>query len=482
MAAAACAPLAVEFDAACALPSEDATRQARCAAAQEAMWAACAAAEGDSAALASAAATLRAAGSSAGARVAAAAQLAHAAPAQTAEVLALLADAAVATKAPFSAVDRECVDAARAALATALRRTPALPRAAGAALLTAVAASAPCAWRTDTLRTLATALLPPDAPPPADDELSTPAHLVVVGDLHGQLEKTLTLWRRLERHIGAHAFPFAKVIFLGDYVDKGPNSKGVLEWLSSLPAAYPAQQHVFLVGNHDFSMATFLGLIDGVDAEEADAQAAAHNPWRRGELPLYEGPGAAGMHLQGRRWANGGRDKLYYSDKTCESYGVAFGDRAGLLAALPPAHAAFLAGLDFAHECALPLACAFTPLAGSCEEDGDEAAEWAEGDEEPARRLLALHAGLDAREHIDAQLARMAARDVTRSRLEQHSGREYVEHTHPELPGRRTVCVSGHHFTLALSKWRLIVDSGGGEDERAITALVFPGRAQVRSD
>jgi hypothetical protein len=489
---AACAPLALELDAACALPCDDAARPARCGAARDAMWAACAAtardaSEGDSAvlALAAAAATLHAPGSSEGARVAALAQLAHAAPAPPPpEVLLLLADAASGVKAPFCSADWPpasfAAAAARAALATALQRTPTLRRDTGAALLTAVAGSPACEWRTDTLRALAAGLHPPGAPPPSDEELAAPAHLVVVGDLHGQLTKTRQLWRRLERHIGTHAFAHAKIIFLGDYCDKGPDTRGVIEWLSSLPAAHPAQQHVFLVGNHDFSMASFLGLVAGVDGAASDAHAAAHNPWRSGELPLYTGPGAAGMHLQGRRWANAGEDKLYFSDRTFESYGVEFGDRGGLLAALPEAHKAFLRGLDFAHECALPLACAFTPLA--CATAVAEGGQGARVEEEPARRLVALHAGLDEREGMDAQLARMAARDACASRLEQHSGRAHVFKAHPEAASRRTVCVSGHHSVLQLSAWRLIVDSGAGEDCNPITAVIFPGRVQVQSD
>jgi hypothetical protein len=49
-------------------------------------------------------------------------------------------------------------------------------------------------------------------------------------------------------------------------------------------------------------MACFLGLVD-VDAGVADAKAARYVPWRPREPALYAGDGAAGMHLQGRRWA-----------------------------------------------------------------------------------------------------------------------------------------------------------------------------------
>eukprot|EP00951_Prasinocladus_malaysianus_P050421 scaffold680301_cov45-Prasinocladus_malaysianus.AAC.1 len=61
-----------------------------------------------------------------------------------------------------------------------------------------------------------------------------PSNTVLVGDIHGHLDKLRTLWQRLEDHLGAEAFLSARVVFLGDYVDRGPDTAGVLEWLSTL--------------------------------------------------------------------------------------------------------------------------------------------------------------------------------------------------------------------------------------------------------
>jgi hypothetical protein len=84
---------------------------------------------------------------------------------------------------------------------------------------------------------------------------------ICVGDLHGHLDRLRDLWRNLERKLGAEAFRSATVIFLGDYNDRGPDTKGVLDFLVSLPQRYPEQRHVFLCGNHDFAFAAFLGVL-----------------------------------------------------------------------------------------------------------------------------------------------------------------------------------------------------------------------------
>jgi len=72
--------------------------------------------------------------------------------------------------------------------------------------------------------------------------------IYAIGDVHGCLE----LLKRLEERIAHSARDCglnAGVIFLGDYIDRGPDSKGVIEYLSrgtfaGLPAA-------FLMGNHE---------------------------------------------------------------------------------------------------------------------------------------------------------------------------------------------------------------------------------------
>jgi hypothetical protein len=53
----------------------------------------------------------------------------------------------------------------------------------------------------------------------------------------------------------------ALVIFLGDYNDRGPHTRRVLNFLLALPTRYPAQRHVFLCGNHDLAFVAFVGAL-----------------------------------------------------------------------------------------------------------------------------------------------------------------------------------------------------------------------------
>lgn len=80
--------------------------------------------------------------------------------------------------------------------------------------------------------------------------------ILAVGDIHGCYQKFLTLWERL-------AFDPAEdlVVFLGDYTDRGPESRDVMEWV----LAHAGQKHMFFLrGNHDEMM---LAALLGVEKE-----------------------------------------------------------------------------------------------------------------------------------------------------------------------------------------------------------------------
>src|SRR4051794_4584430 len=68
---------------------------------------------------------------------------------------------------------------------------------------------------------------------------------LAIGDIHGCLQALCTLLDA----VGLN--PDDRVITLGDYVDRGPDSKGVLDRLTEL---YAAGQLVALRGNHDQMM------------------------------------------------------------------------------------------------------------------------------------------------------------------------------------------------------------------------------------
>ncbi|RBW63303.1 metallophosphoesterase family protein [Ruegeria sp. A3M17] len=73
-----------------------------------------------------------------------------------------------------------------------------------------------------------------------------------IGDIHGQLGMLEDALDRIERDGG----PDAKIVFLGDYTDRGAQSCGVLDLLVRGNA--DGKNWVFLRGNHDQMCAMFL--------------------------------------------------------------------------------------------------------------------------------------------------------------------------------------------------------------------------------
>ncbi len=84
---------------------------------------------------------------------------------------------------------------------------------------------------------------------------------IFVGDTHGDFDAT-------KRVIAKHPIPENKVVFLGDYVDRGPQSMANINYLLSLKLAYP-QNLFLLMGNHEaygimpFYPADFWQQLDG---------------------------------------------------------------------------------------------------------------------------------------------------------------------------------------------------------------------------
>ncbi|HKA78632.1 MAG TPA: metallophosphoesterase family protein [Xanthobacteraceae bacterium] len=68
-----------------------------------------------------------------------------------------------------------------------------------------------------------------------------------VGDIHGCLDKLERLVARCEAHAGNRPTRF---VFVGDYIDRGPNSRGVIEFLMGMQRARPGMV-VCLRGNHE---------------------------------------------------------------------------------------------------------------------------------------------------------------------------------------------------------------------------------------
>lgn len=82
---------------------------------------------------------------------------------------------------------------------------------------------------------------------------------IAIGDIHG----CLTPLQRLIETLNPK--PTDTLVFLGDYVDRGPNTKGVIDYLIELRQTYSC---VFLLGNHEVLMLDYIaGLLPVTDWE-----------------------------------------------------------------------------------------------------------------------------------------------------------------------------------------------------------------------
>ena len=84
---------------------------------------------------------------------------------------------------------------------------------------------------------------------------SHPGSIYAIGDVHGCLDLLRQLERRILADADAHAVR-PTLVLLGDYVDRGPDSAGVLDHLSGpRPRGF---SRVCLAGNHEIMMLDFL--------------------------------------------------------------------------------------------------------------------------------------------------------------------------------------------------------------------------------
>ncbi|KAH9329474.1 hypothetical protein KI387_001582, partial [Taxus chinensis] len=261
---------------------------------------------------------------------------------------------------------------------------------------------------------------------------------VCIGDIHGFIDKLERLWRNLERHLGSLAFAEARIIFLGDYCDRGPHTAKVIDFLVALPSRYPLQKHVFLAGNHEFAFAAFLHLLRLPPPPSSLAETWKEYQKNEEREGWWSGPGFQEMHVQGRRWAGTIRDgfniikgteyqgSIYDARPTFESYGLTHG-HPDLIKVVPEKHKIFLKDLVWAHE----------------EDEVDT------GDPEiGCTKLVAVHAGLEKTKSIEGQMNILYNRDPTFPRIEALSGRKNVWDIPLELSEKKIILVSGHHGTL----------------------------------
>ena len=79
-----------------------------------------------------------------------------------------------------------------------------------------------------------------------------------VGDVHGRLDLLKALLGSIEEDVRKRRKMRTSIVFLGDLVDRGPDSAGVIEWLRAYRPDFA--KTLFLMGNHEEVM---LRVLDG---------------------------------------------------------------------------------------------------------------------------------------------------------------------------------------------------------------------------
>ena len=135
--------------------------------------------------------------------------------------------------------------------------------------------------------------------------------VAVIGDVHGQVDKLEAV---LEQVVELPDFENRWVVFIGDFVDRGPDGKAAIDRFLKLLKRHP--KTTALMGNHEFAMCAALGWLP---------------------VPEYT------------HWAERWTDH-YDADATFASYGVEIGDLKALADSVPASHRDLLSNLPWVIE------------------------------------------------------------------------------------------------------------------------------------
>ena len=135
--------------------------------------------------------------------------------------------------------------------------------------------------------------------------------IAVIGDVHGHAEKLQHVLKELS---SLSDYQSRWIVFIGDLVDRGPDSRGVIDCALALLKSHP--KTTITCGNHELAMAGALNLFDNDE-----------------------------QHQWSDRWLD-----HYGSAPTFESYGVEPGDLLDLLEVIPRSHLELLKSVPWCVE------------------------------------------------------------------------------------------------------------------------------------
>lgn len=103
----------------------------------------------------------------------------------------------------------------------------------------------------------------------APASLAPRERIYAIGDIHGCIRRLESIHRLIRRDIRLRPITSVTLVYLGDYIDRGPDSGGVLDAIISPEQPFPADHRVFLMGNHE---ALFLEALRGDERAFSDWQ------------------------------------------------------------------------------------------------------------------------------------------------------------------------------------------------------------------
>lgn len=92
----------------------------------------------------------------------------------------------------------------------------------------------------------------PSGPPSVPDGV----RVYAIGDIHGECKLLERMLEAIRADAAEHPPESTILVFLGDYIDRGPDTKGVLDILTATPM--PGCTLHYLAGNHEAAMVDFL--------------------------------------------------------------------------------------------------------------------------------------------------------------------------------------------------------------------------------
>lgn len=82
--------------------------------------------------------------------------------------------------------------------------------------------------------------------------------IYAIGDVHGHLDPLIDMHDKIAADLLESPPMAAHIVYLGDYIDRGPDSKGVLDYLIARRDRGDGIEKTFLMGNHEAACYRFL--------------------------------------------------------------------------------------------------------------------------------------------------------------------------------------------------------------------------------